>query len=51
MGGGRGGEEACSVTFLPFYLFYFVRIICKGNPYPENGAERRLGAEDLLCMG
>jgi hypothetical protein len=51
LGGGRGGEEASSITVPPFYLFYFVRIICKGNPYPENGAQRRLGAEDLLCMG
>jgi hypothetical protein len=45
----RGGAPCNTFVFLP--RFYFVRIICKGDPYPENGAQRRLGVEDFLCMG
>jgi hypothetical protein len=56
LGGGGGGGEAepdtvkCSLTITGFFLC-FLCFLCKGDPYPENGAQRRLGAEDFLCMG
>jgi hypothetical protein len=58
LGGGRGGEgkaEPATVTrhhhlvllcFLSFFSF-----LCKGDPYPVNSAQRKLGVEDFLCMG
>jgi hypothetical protein len=58
LGGGGGGGEAEPDTvkkltnhhrFLSFLCF--LCFLCKGDPHPENGAQRRLGAEDFLCMG
>jgi hypothetical protein len=31
--------------------FSLLSCLCKGDPHPENGAQHRLGAEDLFCMG
>jgi hypothetical protein len=49
--GGGGGEEACSVTLSPFASFLLCPHHLLGGPIPENGAQRRLEAEDFLCMG
>jgi hypothetical protein len=57
-GGGGGGGEAepglvkSSLTnHHRLVVFSLLSFFCKGDPHPENGAQRRLGAEDLLCMG
>jgi hypothetical protein len=41
----------CNNSYLFYLVDYSVCIICKGDPYPENGAQRRLGAEDFICLG
>jgi hypothetical protein len=54
VGGGRGDGTRGAIILLGlfYYLVVFsVCIICKGDPYPENSAQRRLGAEDFLCLG
>jgi hypothetical protein len=45
--GGR--DAACNFTCTLF--FHLNSIICKGDPYSENGAQRGLAVEDFLCMG
>jgi hypothetical protein len=56
LGGGGGGGEAEPGTVKahqpsPVLFLCFLCFLCKGDPHPENGAQRRLGAEDFLCMG
>jgi hypothetical protein len=43
-------EAEGPVVFVPRISLFFSHI-CKGDPYPENGAPRRLGVEDFLGMG
>ena len=38
----------CRLYLCTLFLYHH---ICKGDPHPENGAQRRLGAGDVLCMG
>jgi hypothetical protein len=50
--GGGVGEGTRHLTLPRLYLvIYSVYITCKGDPYLENGAQRRLGAEDFVCLG
>jgi hypothetical protein len=49
-----GGARACktvtiqaSSCFVRFVSLLSFRL-CKGDPYPEKGAQRRLGAEDFF---
>jgi hypothetical protein len=38
-------------AFFVYLVDHSVCSICKGDLHPENGAQRRLGAEDFLCLG
>jgi hypothetical protein len=53
MGGGGGGGKAEPGPVIPVVRssFFCFHLICKGDPYPENSAQRTLGVEDFLCMG
>jgi hypothetical protein len=45
------GEETSPVTLFCLCFLYAGCINCNGDPHPENSAQRRLGAEDSLCLG
>jgi hypothetical protein len=48
----RGGKaEPGPVIPVVRSSFFCFHLICKGDPYPENSAQRTLGVEDFLCMG
>jgi hypothetical protein len=54
MGGGGGGSKAELGPVIPVVrssLFFCFHLICKGDPYPENSAQRTLGVEVFHCMG
>jgi hypothetical protein len=46
---GRRGDARRS-PICPFGLCLSYNI-CKGDPYPENGAQRTQGVEDFSCSG
>jgi hypothetical protein len=49
---GDGGDgRTWPVTFSSSLPRVNFSITCKGDLYPENGAQHRLGVEDFVCLG